>query len=1226
MRFSSISFMLILALFFLSCDDDDLTSAAEEPGRIVGRLTDAVTDTPVSNALIQTRPPTSSVRSDSSGVFIIPDAPPTEYTVAATKHGYTPASVDIRVVSAKTTRADMALMAADSTDSPRGDLVAHLPFNGNANDASGHGNHGTVHGAQLTADRFGQANKAYQFDGNDYLQFNSPIVTQPPYAVSLWFYSTPAPRSRYIIANGGETEASEGMFLLAVGTDELNGAYYDFPTTGILFGVGDSARNFRSGLFYPTEDYKWYHIVGEWDGTAARTGLKIYIDGKPVHDHAQTQVWNARLIFGPRNNLRIGAPSIPNTQPFHFHGALDDVRLYNRLLTESEIQRLSNDRPQRQDEDLVAHLPFNGNAHDESGYGNHGTVHGAQLTADRFGRPNSAYLFDGIDDYIDLGNANSLNPKDAITLVAWYKPTRSWSGTGNDVLISKGFYSHDLPAYQYHLGIVGDQFTRIPRSFQFYVTTAAQNLNWLEGGGNLWQKDQWHCVAGTYDGAKIRIYVDGRLIEQKDAAGSMSDYGKSVQIAKFNNLTNCTPGAIDDIRIYNRALSASEIQRLSNDRPQQSQGGNLVAHLLFNGNAHDESGYGNHGTVHGAQLTTNRFGEANKAYQFDGQEAYIEVADAPALHTTREVTVSVWVNWHLPQATHNRILTKIRTQAAGGASYHLVIKDNHLIWGITASRETTTNMENVTAPREFPKNRWAHIVGRYDGASLTLYIDGEVVTNRVVQKTIYYDEGPLAIGRYDRKFGEYFDGDVDDIRIYNRALSASEIQQLSNDRPQQQGGDLLLHLPFNGNAKDESGYNNHGTVYGAQLTADRFGQANNAYQFDGVDDYIDFGTQIPASSYKTVSFWLRTTDGTNNYGAFDLNTPANDGGIGFAIGATLDGVPENTLYTAFRDAKWYTGYYPRIFAKTNVNDNIWHHITFLYDGNAHLFVDGQVEQEMIRNATLVDTNRRLYVGHLVNHPVGQYHFKGEIDDIRIYNRALSVSEIQRLSNDRPQQQGGDLVLHLPFNGSAKDESGNGYHGSVHGASLTFDRFNRPNRAYYFDGENDYISLGENTLNFGANQSFSVAVWIKAESLPGVQWFHYIIAKGGSNWVKGYCLLVEGKVTPENLMGRAVFTITLDGHQTDWAVGGPVIVDNQWHHLTGIRDVSTSEFKLYLDGVLVNSNPVAPAFMGDLTNPYDLRIGNMSWMPDGQFFHGAIDEVRIYKHALSESEILEIGKN
>ncbi len=85
-------------------------------------------------------------------------------------------------------------------------------------------------------------------------------------------------------------------------------------------------------------------------------------------------------------------------------------------------------------EGLIAYYPFNGNANDESGNGNDGTVYGATLTTDRFGNKNAAYVFDGIDDYIWLGNKAEFKPE-KITIAAWFKTNSIKSGYDNSNLL-----------------------------------------------------------------------------------------------------------------------------------------------------------------------------------------------------------------------------------------------------------------------------------------------------------------------------------------------------------------------------------------------------------------------------------------------------------------------------------------------------------------------------------------------------------------------------------------------------------------------------------------------------------------------------------------------------------------------------------------------------------------------------------------------------------------------
>ena len=103
---------------------------------------------------------------------------------------------------------------------------------------------------------------------------------------------------------------------------------------------------------------------------------------------------------------------------------------------------------------LVARYDFNGNANDLSGYGNHGTVYGATLTADRFGNANSAYRFDGVNDYIDCGSGSSMlfNSSDSFTLSAWIKHSAS---TTLDSIVAR----HDdrYGTFNYALAVSGDR-------------------------------------------------------------------------------------------------------------------------------------------------------------------------------------------------------------------------------------------------------------------------------------------------------------------------------------------------------------------------------------------------------------------------------------------------------------------------------------------------------------------------------------------------------------------------------------------------------------------------------------------------------------------------------------------------------------------------------------------------------------------------------------------------
>ena len=200
-------------------------------------------------------------------------------------------------------------------------------------------------------------------------------------------------------------------------------------------------------------------------------------------------------------------------------------------------------------------------AKDASGHGNDGTIHGATWTTGISGK---ALRFDGVDDYVKITNHPSLNPRTAITISAWYRPV-SFKGTGNDPIVDKGYYSHDPPYYQYHLGVTGDGYNHRGARAAFGFSVAVEGES--KGAGtdyNFWIPGTWYHLVGTYDGEMIRFYVNGKLISAKQSQGEMRDYGKDVYIATFSNLVSTyhLPGTIDEVRIYNRALRIDEIKNL----------------------------------------------------------------------------------------------------------------------------------------------------------------------------------------------------------------------------------------------------------------------------------------------------------------------------------------------------------------------------------------------------------------------------------------------------------------------------------------------------------------------------------------------------------------------------------------------------------------------------------------------------------------------------------------
>ena len=200
---------------------------------------------------------------------------------------------------------------------------------------------------------------------------------------------------------------------------------------------------------------------------------------------------------------------------------------------------------------------------------------------------------------------------------------------------------------------------------------------------------------------------------------------------------------------------------------------------------------------------------------------------------------------------------------------------------------------------------------------------------------------------------------------------------------------LIGHWPCNGNATDVSGYNNNGTVHGAQLTTDRFGNQNSAYVFNGISDYIDCGV----TSYSVpvaVSFWVKAYDNHSQWKTiFGWNqTTSNYNGIQFFL------TPSCYLTARMGDAN------NEIASSSYICDSTsWNFILSTRIGNTQkLYVNGMFTDSMIIPVGIGGPDS-LFFARSFRTPSYNEYFHGVIDDVRIYGRRLRDTEIDSLYNE-----------------------------------------------------------------------------------------------------------------------------------------------------------------------------------------------------------------------------------
>ena len=226
----------------------------------------------------------------------------------------------------------------------------------------------------------------------------------------------------------------------------------------------------------------------------------------------------------------------------------------------------------------------------------------------------------------------------------------------------------------------------------------------------------------------------------------------------------------------------------------------LVGYWPFNGNANDESGNGNNGTVNGATLTTDRFGNTGKAYSFDGVNDYISTSRSPLtsfsvslwLFTSQNVAYTPLVdaynsNWELYLSNYKPTFTRWIMAGAGGTFQEFI----------------STTSASI--------NQWNHLICTYNNGNIRLYLNGVLISTFQNVSITINNNGTFAFGASLSGISQYFNGKLDDIGIWNRALTQQEVNNLYStcalqtsispvNSPMNSGGSLNLVLTSTDNS------------------------------------------------------------------------------------------------------------------------------------------------------------------------------------------------------------------------------------------------------------------------------------------------------------------------------------------------------------------------------------------------------------------------------------------
>src|SRR6185503_4489683 len=206
-------------------------------------------------------------------------------------------------------------------------------------------------------------------------------------------------------------------------------------------------------------------------------------------------------------------------------------------------------------------------------------------------------------------------------------------------------------------------------------------------------------------------------------------------------------------------------------QPVSAQTSGLVAAYSFDAGTgttiNDASGNTNTGTASGTTWTT--AGKYGSALVFNGSTARVSVPASPSLNVTTGVTLEAWV---YPTASQSGWRTIVQRQAD---AYLLHASNQNGARRPAAGGTFGGSLRLVSAPTSIPTNTWTHLAQTYDGTTLRLYVNGAQVATLAATGLIETNASPLWIGG-NSPYGEYFQGRIDNLRIYNRALTVAELQ------------------------------------------------------------------------------------------------------------------------------------------------------------------------------------------------------------------------------------------------------------------------------------------------------------------------------------------------------------------------------------------------------------------------------------------------------------------
>ncbi|WOE69722.1 LamG domain-containing protein [Hydrogenimonas thermophila] len=782
----------------------------------------------------------------------------------------------------------------------------------------------------------------------------------------------------------------------------------------------------------------------------------------------------------------------------------------------------------------------------------------------------------------------------------------------------------------------------------------------------------WHMLTFVVTNSGTEFYLDDSknyTFSTHPNSGTLgllfnSDYGSS-----DNDPNGQSIGAyVDEFKIFNQDIDEDKITEIyNNEKSGKNYDGSIrdcpscatskvpIAYYKMDecywdgteGEVKDSSGNEHNGTAKYGLNTD--YGHLCLAGEFDGDNDYIDTGYDFYWSRDENFTITAWVYIDdVDEYEYIPVFSKMNRK-----EYSLMIgKRLRFLYRDNSEHDALFIWNTGTV---FESKKWYQIAVVYDGETKEpkIYVngkdDGTYIYKNDKDMSFGHTTETTKIGHGFAWGNEYFDGKIDEVRVYDAALSSDDINATYNDEKDGKVCEANNCLPkpianwrldeckwtgAEGEVRDTALSGFDGTVEGEANTID--GKKCKSGIFDGDNDYIEIPHDEglnPSNNRYTIMAWVKTNDN------FKTTLIAGKGDWrGHSIGQD-------------KYHGWFTQFYFSDGSHSTVlwgNDKPevgrWYHIAGVYDGSSvKLYIDGELANSENVSKELDKNSKPFWIA-----AAGwQKRFNGQIDEVKVFDENLSAEQIQRIYNNEDSGKNFDggnryckdcsITLKLDYHldecsewigedGEIKDSSGNSYDGvAVNGAKnkdngkvCKTSNLNegRTSPGEYTPYNGKYINTKQN-FQWDRDKSFTMMAWV----YPRQQWCP-IIAKVNPDYNHRDQKEFKLEVGVSNNVNRFRFEQTLEGHDYIhiYTAGQEL---NKWYHVAVVYDSDTRDIFLYLNGENaghVYRNDKDKEFI-HYNFPVTIGKGYSSYKDDElNYCDGMIDEIKIFDGALDHSMI------